>query len=153
MDTRGRVQRAGTVPGSLSKAVLCPHQDPEFGSLSRVLCLLERLSADTLPGHWSSVPLSSLQFVKVEKSLLCGEGPWNTFFSPSKGHPSWLPQRLELLKPKLSLHMSVILHCHICSKTDLQGFLGRAAAVYTHPCLPAPGGGALILGRGHRAPS
>lgn len=35
--------------------------------------------------------------------------------------------------------MSVILHCHICSKTDLQGFPGRAAAFFIHPQLPAFG--------------
>lgn len=35
--------------------------------------------------------------------------------------------------------MSVILHCHTCSKTDLQGLLRRAAAFFTCPHLPAFG--------------
>ena len=45
--------------------------------------------------------------------------------------------------------MSVILHCHICSKTDLQGFLEELQlAVHTLLCLPV-GGRHLLIGRGH----
>lgn len=68
-----RVQRADVL-GSLSNAIFYPLWDPEFGILSKVLCFLERFSADTLPANWSSGFLSSLQSVKGsggEKPTLC----------------------------------------------------------------------------------
>lgn len=75
----------------------------------------------------------------VEKSPLFGTlfylSPNDTLLGCSRG----LEEALELLKPKLSLHMSVILHCHICSKTDLQGFPRRAAVYFAQPHLPAFG--------------
>lgn len=136
--TLSKVQRADAAPRSLSKAIFYPRRDPEVGILSRALCCLECFSADTLPVSWNSVCFSFPPFVKVDG----GEKP--LFFLPQRASLLVAPEAcskglLELLKPKLSLHTSVILHCHICSKTDLQGFLGRAAAFCTIPHLPAFG--------------